>query len=209
MTFSTDAIERLATEVGRRISKKRFSHTVGVARMAELLSAYCLPEKREELICAAYLHDVTKELSLDEHKKLISEYGLPVTDEDMSTDAILHSFSAYCVVKRDFPDLATPDILSGVFNHTIGAPDMSVFDEIIFLSDYIEQTRSYESSVKLREYVLNNMKAENVLQNVDILHRACVIAIDNTVLHLINEKKAINTKNILTRNALLGKILLN
>jgi HD superfamily phosphohydrolase YqeK len=98
-------------------------------------------------------------------------------------------------IKRDFPDLATPDILSGVFNHTIGAPDMSVFDEIIFLSDYIEQTRSYESSVKLREYVLNNMKAENPLQNVEILHRACVIAIDNTVLHLINEKKAKSVNN--------------
>jgi len=206
MTFSSDDIKRLAADVEGRLSKKRYLHTEGVVKMAKKLSALCLPEQESELIVAAYLHDVTKELSVEEHKSLITKYGIALTDEDLSTEAILHSFSAYCAVKQDFSMLATPSVLSAVFNHTIGAPDMSVFDEIIFLSDYIEETRSYESAVKLRAYVLENMKEGSISSNVKVLHKACVIAIDNTVLHLIEEKKAINTKNILTRNALLGKI---
>lgn len=206
MTFSSEEISALSREVEGRLSPKRFLHTLGVVKMAEGLALLCLPEKKDELIVAAYLHDVTKELKPAEHLELLSEYNIPVTDEDLCTEAILHSFSATCVVKRDFPRLATGDILSAVYNHTLGAPDMTVFDEIIFLSDYIEESRTYESSVKLREFVLEGMTDGAYDDNVKLLHRACITAIDNTVLHLIHEKKAINTKNILTRNALLGKI---
>ena len=206
MIFSNEKISSLSNEVKKRISKKRFLHTCGVVKMAEKLSGYCLPEKKSELVCAAYLHDVTKELSLSEHLKLIDEEGILISDDDTKTEAILHAFSAYCAVKRDFPEFATENILSAVYNHTIGAPEMTVFDEIIFLSDYIEETRTYDSSVRLREFVLDNMKNGVLDENVSLLHKACITAIDNTILHLIREKKVINAKNILTRNALLGKI---
>lgn len=206
MTFSNDEIKILALEVEKRLSRKRFLHTQGVVKMAEKLSGYCLPYKTDELLCAAYLHDVTKELPISEHIKLLSEGGAILSDEDMRTEAILHAFSAYYVIKRDFPKFSTDDVLSAVYNHTIGSPDMTVFDEIIFLSDYIEETRSYESSIKLREYVMRDLTEGAYEKNIKLLHKACIIAIDNTVLHLIKEKKAINTKNILTRNALLGKI---
>ena len=206
MTFSSEEIAALSREVEGRLSPKRFLHTLGIVKMAERLAGLCLPEKKDELIVAAYLHDVTKELKLSEHLDLLSVYDIPVTDEDLSTEAILHSFSAPCVVKRDFPNMATADVLSAVYNHTLGSPDMTVFDEIIFISDYIEESRSYESSVRLREFVLEGMTGGAYSDNVRLLHIACITAIDNTVLHLIREKKAINTKNILTRNALLGKI---
>jgi nicotinate-nucleotide adenylyltransferase len=206
MTFSSDDIEKLSLSVKARLGEKRYNHTVGVVKMAELLGSFCLPGKEDELIVAAYLHDVTKELSIEEHIKILSDYEVPLEKDDLNTEAILHSFSASCVVKRDFPNYATSNVLSAVFNHTIGAPDMSVFDEIIFLADYIEETRQYESCVLLRKFVLSEMNEGDTEGNTKVLHKACIKAIDNTVLHLIERKKAINTKNILTRNTLLGKI---
>ncbi len=206
MTFSKEDFEKLSYEVKSRLSEKRFKHTEGVVGMAVQLARYCLSNKEDELIAAAYLHDVTKELSIEEHRKILFDNKVMLDGEDINTEAILHSFSAYCVVKRDFPDYATDDVLSAVYNHTIGSPDMSVFDEIIFLADYIEETRSHESCVILRKFVLTEMKNGDAERNTKVLHEACVKAIDNTVLHLIDRKKVINTKNILTRNALLGKI---
>ena len=206
MTFSSENAKWLSDEIQSRLSKKRFNHTEGVVKMATYLGRMCIPDKVEELICAAYLHDVTKELPVDIHYNLISLYDLQVSEEDLKTEAVLHSFSAFSLVKRDFSHFATPDILSAVFNHTLGAPDMSVFDEVIFLADFIEEGRSYEGSVNVRDFTLSKMKDGEILHNVKVLHEACVMAIDNTVFHLIEEKRAINTKNILTRNALLGKI---
>ena len=206
MTFSKNDIDRLSIEVGNRMSTRRFAHTLGVVKMAERLASLCLPNKSDELVCAAYLHDVTKELSYQEHIELINKGGLLLDGEDLNTEAILHSFSASYVIKRDFPTFATVDILSAVYNHTIGSPDMSVFDEIIFLSDFIEETRSYNASIELRNFVFERMLDGDIDNNVRVLHEACVISIDKTVLHLIEEKRAINSKNILTRNALLGKI---
>jgi predicted HD superfamily hydrolase involved in NAD metabolism len=206
MTFSSFEIAELSKAVKKRISEKRFAHTLGVASMAEKLSALCLPEMSSELVSAAYLHDITKELPTSKHLELIKLQGVALSEEDLNSEAVLHSFSAPFVIKRDFPDFATKDILSAVFNHTLGAPDMSVFDEIIFLADFIEETRPYEESKALRSFVIENMRDGEFELNIRILHEACIKAIDSTVLHLINKKRAINSKNILTRNALLSKI---
>ena len=206
MTFSQEKVEKLSNEIRSRLSVKRFKHTEGVVKMASYLGMMCIPDKVGELVCAAYLHDVTKELPLDIHYDLISQYDLPVSEEDLRTEAVLHSFSAFSLIKREFSYFATPDVLSAVFNHTLGAPDMSVFDEVIFLADYIEEGRTYEGSVNVRDFTLSQMKNGENVHNVKILHEACIKAIDNTVFHLIKEKRAVNTKNILTRNALLGKI---
>ena len=206
MTFSEMAIDALSAEIKSRLSPKRFEHTLGVVRAACDLSRYCLPDKLYELKLAAYLHDVTKELPLKEHYEILSRSGVLLAREDMNTEAVLHSYSGACIVKRDFPNLATDDVVSAVYNHTLGSPDMTVFDEIIFLADYIEDTRIYESSMAVRKFVLEGMRDGCTSANVKILHEACIKAIDNTILHLIQSKKAINSKNILTRNALLGKI---
>ena len=107
MTFSNEEIENLSLEIRSRLSEKRFKHTEGVVKMASYLGRMCIPDKVFELVCAAYLHDVTKELPVDGHYKLIAQYDLPVSEEDLEIEAVLHSFSAYSIVKRDFPLFST------------------------------------------------------------------------------------------------------
>ena len=206
MKFTSEQIEKLHTEVRRRLTDNRFKHTLGVVNSAKFLGKMCLPDKLDELVCAAYLHDVTKELSFEQHSELFQIYNFCPSCEDLNTHAVLHAYSASFAVRREFAEFSTDDILSAVFNHTLGSPDMTVFDEIIFLADYIEETRKYESSVKVREFVYSNMRYGDMFSNCSVLHSACVKAIDYTLLHLIDIKQPINSKNILTRNALLSKI---
>jgi HD superfamily phosphohydrolase YqeK len=119
---------------------------------------------------------------------------------------VLHSFTAPLFIKKYFSEFATENVISAVRYHTLGAPEMSVFDEIVFLADFIEDTRTYDASISLRNFVWSNMRSGEFDTNVKVLHLACVKAIDYTIINLIENKKKINSKNILTRNALLSKI---
>ena len=206
MKLMSEITHDLKIEVQKRFSAKRFAHTEGVVKAAVWLSVCCLPNKREELIYAAYLHDITKELSIEEHLSMLAEWGVLLTREEQSTEAVLHSFTAPLVVKEQFSKYATDDVLSAVYNHTLGSPDMSVFDEIIFLADFIEENRKYDASASVRDFVRSNMELCMYEENIKILHKACIKSIDFTLRHLIDNEKLINPKNILTRNALLGKI---
>lgn len=206
MTFSNEEIDYLRREIKKRLSEHRYLHTLGVARAAIKLSLFCLPEFASELEVAALLHDITKEYSVSEQLEIIEKEGIDIEREDLNTPAVLHSFTAPSAIKRDFEKFATERVLSAVCFHTMGSPLMSVFDEIIFLADYIEETRSYPSSVSVRDYVYKNMQPGLIDQNLKILHKACIMAIDFTAKHLEENKKSVNSKNILTRNALLSKI---
>ncbi len=199
-------IELLKNAVKSRLSQKRFDHTEGVVRAARFLSDRCCPEKNREAVIAAYLHDITKELSPEGQDELISVGKIALGREDIENPAIIHSFTAPVAIKRDFPKFATDEILSAVKNHTLGSPDMSVLDEIIFLADFIEEARVHEACISLREFVYSNMTSCDIAHNVLILHRACVMEIEATSAHLSASKKKINSKSILTRAALLGKI---
>ena len=205
MSFTQEKNKLLSSAVKERLSPKRYTHTAAVADAAKRLSSYCLPDSENEIEAAALLHDIAKEYSTEELVSLLEGSGKSISSEDLLSPAVLHSFAAPIVIRRDFPDFATENILSSAYNHTIGAPDMSVFDEIIFLADYIEDTRTYEHCKRVREYVYSMLGSDRG-ENIKALHKACVMAIDYTLIHLIENKKPINSKNILTRNALLSKI---
>ena len=205
MSFTQEKNKLLSSAVKKRLSPKRYTHTAAVADAAKRLSSYCLPDSENEIEAAALLHDIAKEYSTEELVSLLEGSGKSISPEDLLSPAVLHSFAAPIVIRRDFPDFATENILSSAYNHTIGAPDMSVFDEIIFLADYIEDTRTYEHCKRVREYVYSMLGSDRG-ENIKALHKACVMAIDYTLIHLIENKKPINSKNILTRNALLSKI---
>lgn len=206
MTFSNKDIEELKKEIKGRLSEPRYLHTLGVSRAAIRLAEFCAPQLTQEAEVAALLHDVTKEYPREEQLRIINDFNVALDDEDKSYPAVLHSFTAPEIIKREFSKFATKNVLSAVFSHTLGAPDMSVFDEIIFLADFIDDTRSYDSSASVRKFVFENMIGGKTEHNQKVLHKACVMSIDFTVDHLKKNEKNINSKNILTRNALLSKI---
>lgn len=206
MKFSEKELNTLREQIRVRLSEKRYLHTLAVEECALKLSGLCMPDKTSEAAVAALLHDITKELSPMEQRAILDREKILLDDEDFESVGVLHSFTAPIIVEKEFSSFATENVVSAIRYHTLGSPEMSVFDEIIFLADFIEDTRTYESSVRLRKFVWENMFPDEVEKNISLLHRACIFAIDSTVLHLIENEKKINSKNILTRNALLSKI---
>lgn len=207
--ISDKDIAELEKQISERLSAQRFSHTLGVMRSAELLGSYCLPHKIDELRAAALLHDVAKELSREEQIRLITDGGGSLTDEDMLSAPVLHSFAAPFAVKRDFPFFATEDILSAVRFHTVGDVNMSLFDEIIFLADFIEDTRSYEACIALRSELLTSLSVGEQKSNQRELHKAAIKMIDFTVKYLENKGRHVHSNMLSAKKMLECKLLNN
>lgn len=199
MTSSVDALRQ---RVARYMSSSRYEHTLGVEKMAVRLGEVFMPQKIDELRIAALLHDVAKELSENEQLSVVRDYQVPVTDEDLVTLPALHSFAACGVIKRDFPEYSGAEILSAVYNHTLGAPDMSLFDKLIYISDYIEDGRKYYESACVRSYLLNALSDDRYPDKETCLNRAILMSIDNTIKHLSSLGRPINSKTLLTKSAL-------
>ncbi len=129
---------------------KRLAHVYGVRDTALKLGAkYNLD--LEALEITALLHDITKYYSKKDNVEIIDSY-FPETEFIYNdyNDNILHAFSAYVLAKRKYK-IKNGEILNSILNHTVGRPNMSMYEKVIFVSDYIEPNRTYESCVKVRE----------------------------------------------------------
>lgn len=199
-------IEELRHIVSTRMSEKRFKHTLGVEKLAAALGKLVMPECIDELRAAALLHDIAKELSNTETQRLLSHVP-GITDEDLKSPSVFHAFIAPEVIKRDFPDFATPNVLSATFNHTTGAPNMSLFDEIIFISDFAEEGREYpacrEIAKKLSERCNPSLDRDSCIAGIHKTTYDTLLSVASTLSRL---GKDINSRTILTRSAFAVKI---
>ena len=207
MIFESSDITRLRALVKERMSEKRYRHTLGVEKLAIYLGEAILPDKLNELAVAALLHDVAKELSFDDHVELLRDSNVSYTEEDLTVKPALHAIAAVPLIQREFSEYATSDICSAVKNHTVGEPEMSLFDEIIFISDYAEEGRTYHTCIEVRDYLISNVKKGNSFEeNVRHLHEASLKSINSTIESLTNRNERIKTKTLLTKRYIADKI---
>ena len=188
ITITEESLAALRAEVMNRISPKRFRHTVAVEAMTVRLCALYCPEKTLQLRAAALLHDVTKELTDAAQETLCRELELPVTTEDRLSPKTFHAKTASALIKRDFPDYASDDIVSGVRWHTTGHDSMTVFEAIVYLADYIEDTRTFADCVALRKYFREGL--ERGCDREELLTAGSAFIADNTdeVFEIISSK---------------------
>ncbi len=206
MKFTESQIDELRSKVGGVLSIKRFSHTRGVEAAAIRIAEKCLPGFTDEIIAAALLHDISKEKSEAELLDSIKSRGFKMSESDMMCPSVWHSIDAPGEVLSSFNEFATDEILSAVFNHTVGAPDMSVFDEIIFVADYIESGREYTGCADVRNALYADFeRAVDVEECIQHLHRATIAILENTIAHVIGCGKFLHEKTVMTRNAFLGR----
>ncbi len=203
MTFTKTEINRLRNLISVKMSEERFLHTEGVADTALKIGANIIPELLDELECAALLHDIIKELSDTELLKIAADFDIELSDEDISSPAVLHALIAPAVIKRDFPYFATDNVLSAVYKHTTGDGEMSLLDEIVFLSDYIEAGRKYSSCKELREDFFSHFSKTGTRdKNISALHSAALKSIEFTEAFLSMRGKHIHSKTKMAKATL-------
>jgi nicotinate-nucleotide adenylyltransferase len=157
MNITDNVLDNLRSSVKNVLSDFRRSHTEGVERMAARLARIYAPERENEMRAAALLHDVTKEKKTDEQIAICNRYKYELRKDEIGSPAILHAITASLIIPDEHPDFATDEIISAVRWHTTGRENMSLFEKIIYLADYIEETRKYEECIALRNMFFDAM----------------------------------------------------
>lgn len=200
LNFSNESIARLRNAIKRSMSGKRYQHTLNVERAARKIAEYVLPSRVSEVCVAALLHDITKEYSEAEQRAILSRTE-GITEEDLRTPPAYHSFSAPVAVMEQYSEYATSDVLSAVKNHTLGYVDMTLFDEIVFVADYVSEDRMHPSCISVRNALYDELKSALGDKQIQCaLHAAALQALENTVLYLKNRGAFIHPTSIAARD---------
>jgi nicotinate-nucleotide adenylyltransferase len=205
--FDEQRLDALRGELSSLMSPKRYAHTLGVERMAVRLGQLFCPEKIPQLRAAALLHDITKEESLEKQLQLCQEFGIIVEPTDLLAPKTFHARTAAALISVKYPDFADPIVTSAVRWHTTGHAEMTLCEHLIYLADYIDDTRKFEDCVILRDMFWNaDPAAMETEQRMAHLYRVLIASYDMTIRGLLEDGAPISADTFHARNHLLTLI---
>ena len=149
--YSETQLAILSETVRSKLSEKRFRHTRGVEDEITRMGTVYLPDRISDLRAAALLHDVAKEMGTEEQIEICRKSGDPELDEAIRSPAILHGHAAAYLIPDSYPEFNLPEIISSIYKHTTGAEEMSIFDKLLFLADFIEPNREWNRCRETRK----------------------------------------------------------
>lgn len=122
------------------LTKERMAHTLRVADTAEDLA-----KKNQEdaslITTASIFHDYAKYRPLDEMERIIRGSNLP-KDLLHYHHELWHGPVASILIEQEY-GITNKNIKQAIRYHTTGRPDMSSFEMILFVADYIEPGRDF------------------------------------------------------------------
>ena len=204
---SESFFEKLRDTVKEYVDEKRFSHILSVEKKAVEIGGVYAPAKIDLLRTAAILHDLTKCFSDEKQISVCEKYGYPL-DETVSRQ-IFHTITAPLVIANElsltFPGLDDPELLGVVRWHATGHAGMTLTESIIYLADYIEDTREYEDCKRLRDYYGSGL-SDDMHYNYLHLYKTMLISFGYTIDDLISSDRFIDLNTIDARNYFLRLI---
>lgn len=205
--ITEDMLFELRLAAGEKMSEKRYNHTLEVEKMAARLGEIYAPEDVDMLRAAALLHDITKELTVEEHFEILRAHGIEVTDADRLSPKTLHARTAALVIPERYPALDIPDLISAVRYHTTGRENMTVYEKIIYLADYIDMSRTFSDCVELRNYFFSpdiDLSSASEQERMAHLDRTLILSYDMTIRGLLDGGRLINADTFGARNYLIS-----
>lgn len=202
--INENMLDTLREQVMNEMSPKRFHHTVAVEQMIVRLCALYCPEYTFRMRVAALLHDITKELDVSEQEKLCTRYGLTVTAADRIAPKTFHARTAAARIQAEMPQFNDPVIVSAVRWHTTGHRNMTLTEKLLYLADYIDESRTFENCVLLRRFFFGAYPERmNDVERAELLRKTLLLSYDFTIRDLLDEGKHIAVDTIEARNELL------
>lgn len=130
---------KIQKKLRRKISDTRYLHSLGVAYTSAALGMKYGVDI-DKLIVAGMLHDCAKYMSPDDLLKFALKKKIDITEiERMKPDLLHAKVGAYFAQKKYH--IKDSIILDAICCHTTGKPEMTLFEKIIYVSDYIEPSR--------------------------------------------------------------------
>lgn len=186
----------------QNLSKKRFQHSCNVARAAKQL-AQRYGADQEEAYFAGLVHDICKEMPFDEQRRLMLAGDFAPDEAELHSRKLWHGIAGAYFLQTQF-DVTDRNILNAVRFHTVGRPDMTLLEEIIYIADMISEERDYKGVVKMRRLAYENLQEAmrtalsdaigSVLKKEGLIPQYTIAAYNGYLLRLRTQEKSSNTK---------------
>ena len=150
----------LREKILEHLDEHRVAHVAGCESEAVRLAMHW-GEDPELAAEAGILHDITKSLSFDEQLQLCEKYGIINDNSELEAPKLLHAKTGAALARDLFG--VSDTVYAAIRWHTTGKPDMSLFEKILYLADYIEPTRDFEGIDELRELAFSDLDGAMVL----------------------------------------------
>lgn len=183
-------IEEIKQELKTILSPKRYEHSVGAMEKAIEL-AEVFGEDKEKVAYTALVHDIAKEMSIEEMLDYALKNGIELTKEDKLITRTLHGIIGADIVKKKYG--FTQEMQGAIYYHTTGRENMTLLDKIVFLADKSEKGREGEDAEKLRNVIETEGLDKAILWDIDYY----------TIPRMINKQKMIHPNSIYARNDLI------
>ena len=207
MKFTDKQIDLLRERVRASMSDFRFTHAAEVEKMAARIGDLYVPDKIDVLRVASLLHDVTKEVDLDGQIAMLENGGERTGDFERLSYKTLHARTAVYAIKRDYPEFADEEVLRAVRYHTTGRADMTLTEMIVYLADYIDESRKFDDCVYLRNYFWGaEPEKMGECEREEHMLRTLLISFDMTLTALIKEDALTSVESVEARNSIVAKL---
>ena len=168
--------------IREKLDDYRYNHSLCVAKEAKRL-AILYGENADDAYLAGLLHDITKNLTPQEHLKIFDDFGIMLTDVEKSSIPVWHGISASVYVKNILT-VQNENIISAIRYHTTGKSNMTLFEKLIYLADFTSKDRDYPDVDVIRNLV-----------NIS-LDDAFIYALQYSINDLVETKRAIHPDTV-------------
>ena len=180
--------KKMREDILSRLEGYRYTHTLGCEKAAMWLGEK-YGEDPKKCSLAAVLHDITKRLSREEQLYLCDKYGIIPCDVEKIEWKMLHGRTA-AAIARDVYKIPE-DVAHAIEYHTTSCKNMTTLDKIVYLADFIEETRDFKG-----------VEPARALAKKDI-DKALLYCFDFSLSDLIERGKLIHKDTMQARNWLI------
>ena len=181
-------LEEIRDYLKDNLKPSRYGHTLGVVNTAIKLAEIYGEDKNKAEI-AALCHDVAKNMSNDELRKIIDNENIILSIDEENTQELWHSIVAPVIARKVF-EIEDKEILDAMRWHTTGKEDMTNLEKIIYLADLIEPSRMFEGVDEIRGLAYKNLDS------------AMLKALTHTTIYLLTKGCAVDINSVKARNYL-------
>lgn len=182
-------IDKIVEEIGI----KRYDHSLRVMETALKLAKIHRADLEKTKI-ASILHDCGKIPDRTKLLKRVDDFDIILDTSMEYNHEIIHGPLGAKIAEREY-GIEDKEILDSIFYHTIGRENMTILDKVIYIADYIEPKRNFNGVEEIREMAFKD------------LDKSIKMAMDNTIVFLIDNNKLIHPNTIKARNYLIIKEL--
>ncbi len=168
------------------LSEKRYRHSLGVmetaVKMAQIFGASI-----ESARLAGLLHDCAKDIDKAIMPEMCENLGVYLDPVKLEQRSLIHADLGAKLAEDEF-GVKDAEILNAIRYHTLGRPDMTVLEKILYIADFTEPNRkSFPGLDELRE-----------LSESD-LDLAMLRAVESSIRYVKSQGKLLHEQSLLTQ----------